>query len=153
MANLAQSINVLQALALTKDEKMILTPTYHVMEMYAVHQDAVMLPLEVSSPVYLSGSDTLKAISASASRDRQGITHISLVNIDPRHDQQLMIATPGATYTRVTSRVLAGGSVQDHNTFDEPARVAPREWDGARMEQGAIRVQLPPCSVVMLTLK
>ncbi|MEQ1677620.1 MAG: alpha-L-arabinofuranosidase C-terminal domain-containing protein, partial [Chitinophagaceae bacterium] len=82
IANLAQCINVLQAVILTKEEKMLLTPTYHVMEMYNVHQDALLLPLTVTSNDYTFGEKKLKAVSASASKDKNGVVHISLVNID-----------------------------------------------------------------------
>ncbi|HEY4967333.1 MAG TPA: alpha-L-arabinofuranosidase C-terminal domain-containing protein, partial [Puia sp.] len=72
MANLAQCVNVLQAVILTKEEKMILTPTYHVMEMYNVHQNALMLPLTITSNNYAFGEKNIKAVSASASKDSSG---------------------------------------------------------------------------------
>ena len=73
MANLAQTVNVLQAVILTNEEKMMLTPTYHVMEMYNVHQDATMIPLTVQSNDYVFNNEKLKAISASASKDANGV--------------------------------------------------------------------------------
>src|SRR5688572_19324846 len=82
MANLAQTINVLQAVILTNEEKMILTPTFHVMEMYNVHQDAKRIPLSLKTNDYTLGKEKLPAVSASASIDKNGVTHISLVNID-----------------------------------------------------------------------
>src|SRR6185295_12241166 len=82
MANLAQCINVLQAVILTNEEKLVLTPTYHVMEMYNVHQDAALIPLEIASNDYTMGDKKLKAVSASASRDKSGAVHISFTNID-----------------------------------------------------------------------
>ena len=57
MANLAQIVNVLQAVILTKEEKLVLTPTYHVMEMYNVHQDATMLPLTITTNSYQLGKE------------------------------------------------------------------------------------------------
>jgi alpha-N-arabinofuranosidase len=153
MANLAQTVNVLQAPVLTRAEGMILTPTYHVLEMYTVHHDAVMLPVEVNSNQYVAGKDTLKAISVSASRDRHGVTHMSLVNIDPGREQAVSITIRGSTFTGVSGRILVGNTIQDHNTFDAPSRVAPKEWQGARLEGATLRVPLPPCSVVVLTLK
>ncbi len=91
MANLAQCINVLQSVILTNEEKMILTPTYHVMEMYNVHQDALMIPLTVTSNDYVLGDKKLKAVSASASKDKNGAVHISLVNIDADNAQEITI--------------------------------------------------------------
>src|SRR3989337_1258680 len=87
MANLAQTINVLQAVILTDKEKMLLTPTYHVMEMYTVHHEARLLPLTVESETYSFNGKALKAVHASASIDTSGSVHISLVNIDAGKEQ------------------------------------------------------------------
>jgi len=119
MANLAQTVNVLQAVVLTDGEKMIVTPTYHVMEMYAVHHDAVMLPVEVPLSPYMFGKDTLSAISVSASRDREGVTHVSLVNIDHRQSRDVLLDAKGMSWKSVSGRILASKAVQDHNTFAE----------------------------------
>jgi alpha-N-arabinofuranosidase len=70
LANIAQIINVLQSMILTQGEQMIVTPTYNVFEMYKVHQDATNLPIEIASPAYRYGSDTIPTLSVSASRDR-----------------------------------------------------------------------------------
>lgn len=75
MDNLAQTLNVLQALVLTEAEKIILTPTYLVFEMYKIHQDATKLPLELQGPSYKYKDDNIPAISVSASRDNQGRIH------------------------------------------------------------------------------
>ncbi|MCX6902584.1 MAG: alpha-N-arabinofuranosidase, partial [Verrucomicrobia bacterium] len=83
MANIAQTINVLQAMILTDKAKMILTPTYHVFEMYAVHQDAKLLPTELQSNDYLMGPDKIPNVSASASRDKAGRIHVTLCNLNP----------------------------------------------------------------------
>ena len=45
MANIAQMINVLQAMILTDKEKMVLTPTYYVFKMYVPFQDATFVPV------------------------------------------------------------------------------------------------------------
>ena len=101
MANLAQTVNVLQAVILTEGEKMLLTPTYHVMEMYNVHQDATLLPLDLKCNQYVFNNEKLPAVSASASRDGQGITHISLVNIDAHANQEVTIELRGAKYSSI----------------------------------------------------
>jgi alpha-N-arabinofuranosidase len=153
MANLAQTVNVLQAVVLTEGERMIVTPTYHVMEMYTVHHDALLLPLSVRSAMYTLGEKSLPAVSVSASRDRSGTTHISLVNIDAGHAQDVVLESHGGAFSSVSGRVLSSGKVQDHNTFDDPARVKPVEFGGARIDGKTLHVQLPPCSVVVLALK
>jgi alpha-N-arabinofuranosidase len=152
MANLAQTINVLQAVILTKDEKMILTPTYHVMEMYNVHQDAKLLPLNITSNNYTVGTETLPAISGSASVDSLGRTHISLVNIDSKNSQEVTVAVNGTAFKSVAGRILASGSLQDHNSFTEPNKIRPTTFNGATLNGDNLRVVLPPFSVVVLSL-
>src|SRR5204863_6462168 len=107
MANLAQIINVLQAVILTNEEKMIVTPTYHVMEMYNVHQNAVMLPLTVTSNDYVFGDKKLPAVSASASKDKNGIVHISLVNIDAAKQQKITIDLGDTKPKNISGRILS----------------------------------------------
>jgi alpha-N-arabinofuranosidase len=91
MANLAQCVNVLQAVILTDKTKMLLTPTYYVMQMYSVHQDAKLLPLTINSPLYTFNGETLPALSASASKDKNGFVHVSLVNIDSKKENKIEI--------------------------------------------------------------
>lgn len=153
MANLAQTVNVLQAVVLTQGEKMILTPTYHVMEMYSVHQDAKRLPIELHSAPYIEGRDTLPAVYASASKDANGAIHISLVNIDAKKAQDVSVAFKDAGVKTVTGRILASPAVQDHNTFEEPAKVKPAVFTGAKLKGNQLGVSLPPCSVVVLELR
>ncbi len=153
MANLAQIINVLQAVILTREEKMILTPTYHVMEMYNVHQDATMLPVNLTSHDYQLGNEKLPAVSASASRDKNGVTHISLVNIDASKQQEVVINTIGANYKTMTGRMLTSGKIQDYNSFENPGKIVPSDFSGATMKNSTLTVKIPPFSVVVLALK
>lgn len=152
MANLAQTVNVLQAVILTDEEKMILTPTYHVMKMYTVHQDAKLLPITLKCNDYTFNGEKLPAISASASTDSLGRTHISLVNIDARNAQDVAITFFGADYKKVTGTILHSAKLQDHNTFDDPNRVKPAVFNGARLRGDELTVSLPPFSVVVLEL-
>jgi alpha-L-arabinofuranosidase len=153
MANLAQIINVLQAVILTEGNKMLLTPTYHVMEMYNVHQDALMLPLNIKSSDYVSGKDKLPALSASASRDKSGLTHISLVNIDAQKPQTLTIDLRGMKCSSVTGRILSSEKLQDHNNFENPEKVKPVSFKNATLKNNMLTVTLPAFSVVVLELK
>ena len=153
MANLAQTVNVLQAVVLTDKEKMILTPTYHVMEMYNVHQDATLLPLNITSNDYVYGQDKLKAISAAASKDSTGVTHISLVNIDPSIPQSIAIDVTGEKYKSISGRILTSAKLQDYNSFKEPTKIQPVSFNGAVLNSNTINITLPPFAVVVLTLK
>ncbi|HER09959.1 MAG TPA: alpha-N-arabinofuranosidase [Bacteroides sp.] len=153
MANIAQTINVLQALIFTEGDQMLVTPTYHIFDMYKVHHDAQLLPLSVDTPPYTFGDRSLPAISASASRDEDGKIHISLVNIDPGETRTLTVHLRGAAAKKVTGRILASEKMNSHNTFDEPNAVVPEKYTGARLDGDRIRMELPPRSVVVLELQ
>ncbi len=153
MANLAQIVNVLQAVILTNEEKIILTPTYHVMEMYNVHHDALMLPVEVASNKYIFGKDTLDAISISASKDKNGTTHISLVNIDASKMQTVTINVKGAKYKTMNGRMLSSAKLQDYNSFEKPSSIVPVTFKNATLTGDKLEVKMPPFSVVVLALK
>jgi alpha-L-arabinofuranosidase len=153
MANLAQAINVLQAVILTQGNKMLLTPTYHVMEMYNVHQDAKLLPLTIQSADYVVGGQKLAAISGSASVDSLGRTHVSLVNIDATKEQSVTLSIEGGKYSSLTGRILASGKLQDYNSFDNPNKIKPAVFNGASLSGSTLNVKLPPFSVVVLELK
>lgn len=152
MANLAQTVNVLQAVILTEGEKMLLTPTYHVLEMYNVHQDALLLPIDIRVNNYTFGTEKLPAVSVSASRNKAGKVHISLVNIDPNRSQEVSISLRGVAAKNVSGRILSSPKVQDHNTFDQPDRIKPVEFKGASISGDMLKLTLPPVSVVVLTL-
>ncbi len=152
-ANLAQTINVLQAVILTNEQRMILTPTYHVMEMYNVHQDAKLLPVQVSTEDYSLGAEKLPAISASASVDASGVTHVSLVNIDMARAHDVSVEFLGKEFKNVTGRMLKSSKPGDHNTFDDPGKVVPVEFKGAHLKGNVLQLSLPPVSVVVLELK
>jgi alpha-N-arabinofuranosidase len=153
MANLAQAVNVLQAVILTKEEKLILTPTYHVMEMYNVHQDAKLIPLTIKSNSYVFGKEKLPAISASASKDSNNLVHISLVNIDSKNAQEITINLEGGNLKTVGGRILASGKLQDHNSFEEPEKIKPAPFQGATLKGKTLTVKMPPFSVAVLELK
>jgi alpha-N-arabinofuranosidase len=155
MANLAQTINVLQAVILTKEEKMILTPTYHVMEMYNVHQDATLLPVQLQSPYYKMGNEQLKSVSASASINAAGEIHLTLVNIHATESQEVSIDLQSgkAVFNTITGRILTSKKLQDHNTFDNPRNIQPITYTGAILNNNILKAKLPPFSVVVLKVK
>jgi alpha-N-arabinofuranosidase len=152
MANLAQCINVLQSVILTAGNKIILTPTYHVMEMYNVHQDAVFVPIVMKSEDYVLGTEKLPAISASASKDKDGIMHISLVNIDPDHAHKVSLNLNGKKFKSVKGRILASAKVNDYNSFEDPEKITPKEFKGATLKDNAIAINMPSASVIVLAL-
>jgi alpha-N-arabinofuranosidase len=152
MANLAQTVNALQAVILTKDEKMILTPTYHVMEMYKVHQNALLMPVQVASEDFVLGDRKIKAVSVSASINELGKMHISLTNIDNKNGQKVAINLKGFKTKNVTGRILTSKKVQDHNTFDNPTKVTPKSYNKVTLLGTNLEVNMPPHSVIVLEL-
>ncbi|MFZ5496957.1 MAG: alpha-N-arabinofuranosidase [Verrucomicrobiota bacterium] len=152
MANIAQMVNVLQAVILTEKEKLLLTPTYHVFEMFKVHQGATSLKLDLQTPDYVFGAEKLPRVSASASRDAAGKVHLSLVNLHP-HDAVTLTATlEGVKSGAVTGRILTAGTMDAHNTFAAPDVVKPAAFTGAALADGKLTVELPAKSVVVLEL-
>ncbi|ASV29220.1 alpha-N-arabinofuranosidase [Maribacter cobaltidurans] len=150
MANLAQTVNVLQAVILTDKEKMILTPTYHVMNMYKVHQDAKLIPLSFESPEYTYEGESLPAINASASIDDAGKIHLSIVNIDAHKENTVTIDLNALGVKKITGEILMSDKLQDHNTFDNPNKIEPKEYKGFTFKKGVLEVELPAFSVIVL---
>jgi alpha-N-arabinofuranosidase len=132
---------------------MLLTPTYHVFDLYQVHQDAQLLPLQFTSPDYVMGNDKVPALNASASKDAKGAVHISLVNLDTKKTLKLETALPGVTWKSVSGRILTSANVNDYNSFDNPNKVKLGGFSGAKKRGGNLAVELPPQSVVVLELK
>ncbi len=153
VANLAQCVNVLQAVILTNKEKMILTPTYHVMEMYKVHQNATLLPLTITSNDYILDGQKLPAISSSASKDSTGTIHISLVNIDPTHAQKITLNIGTEKLSGTTGRILTSKKLQDYNSFADPEKIKPAIFKDFALDKNTITITLPATSVVVLTVK
>ena len=154
MANIAQVVNVLQSMILTKDDRMVLTPTYYVFKMYRVHQDATYLPLELDcATVDVRDGRRLPLLSATASRDKEGRVHISLSNVDLNEAQEVTVHLPGITARKAVGEVLTAEHVTDCNTFDQPDRVRPVPFKDTKIEKGVLRLTLPAKSIVTLELQ
>ncbi|HUD90427.1 MAG TPA: alpha-N-arabinofuranosidase [Sphingobium sp.] len=152
MTNIAQMINVLQAMILTKDDQMVLTPTYHVFDMYKPFQDATFLPLDLTSPWYNKDQWTVPVVSAAAARDKTGAVHVALTNTDPNRPVTVTAKLEGVAASAIDGRILTAPDVQSHNDFGSPDLVRPVVFRNAVMSGDTLTVTLPPHSVVMLTL-
>ncbi|MCU0787008.1 MAG: alpha-N-arabinofuranosidase [Verrucomicrobia bacterium] len=153
MANIAQTVNVLQSMILTDKERMLVTPTYHVFEMFTVHHDARLLPTELACGDYGSGGDTIPSVNVSASRNKAGVVHVTLCNLNPNTAVNLACRVPGLKPGSVSGRVLTAPEMNTHNTFDAPDAVQPVSFDGARITGDGFAATLPAKSVVVLELK
>lgn len=155
MANIAQIVNVLQSMILTNDKgQMALTPTYHVFKMYIPHQDATNIPLELTcDKMDVRDNRTLPMISATASKNKDGVVHISLSNVDLDNAQDVTIDISALKAKAVTGQMLTAKNMTDHNTFENPNLVKPEEFKGAKINKGTLQVKLPAKSIVTLTLQ
>ncbi|WP_329959242.1 alpha-N-arabinofuranosidase [Sphingomonas sp. Leaf21] len=152
-ANIAQMVNVLQAMILVDGARMVKTPTYWVFDMYKDYQDATVLPVDVQSRWYNKDQWVMKAISASAVRDKAGVVHVGLTNVDPNQAATVSVKLDGLNAAQVSGRILTGATMDAHNTFDAPNQIAPQPFQGASLSGGLLTVQIPAKSVVMLDLR
>ncbi len=148
MANIAQAVNVLQAVVLTDGTKMILTPTYHVMNMYKVHQDAQLLKTTVENVDYALGEDSMPAITASASVAADGKKHLSVTNVD--YTKAYTVTINGITAKKVVGQLIDSANAQDYNDFDDPEKITIEEFKGIKNKKGVLQIEIPAHSVVML---
>ncbi len=154
MANIAQTVNVLQAMILTDQEKMLRTPTYWVFEMLKVHQGGTSLPIELQSPDYIFGQEKIPMVSASATRaaDKSAV-HLSLANTSPSQAVTLSVKLAGFAPRTVAGRVLTAPAINALNSFAAPNAVQPAAFGGASLKGETLDLALPAKSVVVLTLQ
>ena len=169
MANIAQVVNVLQSMILTDQEgtgHIVLTPSYHVFQMYTPFQDATFLPLDIESEsikvskAYFkekvnkdTGERTLPLLSASAAKAKDGSIVIALANVSLDKSQTLDITLEGCAAKHVTGRILTAKNVADFNDFQHPTRVVPADFTDAKLKKNVLTVKLPAKSIVVVTLK
>lgn len=153
MANIAQTINVLQAVILTKDEKIVLTPTYWVYYLYKDHQDATLIPVKFNANKIKYQGGEMDAISVSASRNAEGKINITLVNIDPNKAQSIAGVLNGVNAKKVSGKILSSSKVSNYNTFETPNAVTVKEFNGAKVNGGQLSVSLPAGSIVQLEIQ
>ncbi|WP_230208176.1 alpha-N-arabinofuranosidase [Microlunatus sp. Gsoil 973] len=156
MANIAQTVNVLQAMILTDDGPdgaLVLTPTYHVFEMNKGHQDAHRLPTHIveGPQARPAGGYQVDLLSASAS-SKDGRALISLTNVDASNEASIVLDLRGREIRGATGRLLTSGALQDHNTPDGPDQVSPTQWQAVDDHPRGLQVTLPPHSFATVEL-
>lgn len=150
MANIAQMVNVLQAVILTEGEKMILTPTYHVFNMYKHHQDNELLESSIeTTQIGIEDQWKVPNLTESVSRDKDGKIHITLTNLSVTDNYEVESIVVDKAITAVKGTILTG-ETNDHNTFDEPEKVKTKEFTDFKTEGDRIIINLPKCSVLHL---
>ncbi len=154
MANIAQVVNVLQSMILTNDKQMVLTPTYHVFEMYKGFQDATYLPLDLTcDSMSVRGDRKIPLVSTSAAKEKNGNIIISLANVSLKNSEDLTINLQGANVQKVTGRILTSKNITDFNDFDHPNVVEPTDFNNVKIKKGELKLKVPAKSIVVLELK
>ena len=148
MANIAQTVNVLQSVLLTDGPRMVRTPTYYAFLLYLPFQGATALPVQLS--VANRGSSD-RTIDVAAARATDGQLHVALVNVDPDEGAKVELSLPRGG-KRVTGQIVTALQMDSRNRFGEAEEVRPRSFDGARWESGRLAVTMPAKSVVVLTI-
>lgn len=151
-ANIAQMVNVLQAMILTKEEKMVLTPTYHVHKMYLPFQEATVLPVTFDAGEYRHGDLVLPRVDAVAVKATDGKTYVSLVNVDPNRPAEFSISIPGVRAKGAKGEVLTAPKVNSINSFEAPNVVVPTAISGT-VKTGAITIKLPAKAVAVVQVQ
>jgi alpha-N-arabinofuranosidase len=147
LAAIAQMVNVLQAMILTDKEKMLLTPTYHVFDMYQPFMGAVPYAAQVSGPSYSAGGKSLPMVDVSAARDKNGKLVLAIVNTNPDHAVQVVTNLTGSAH----GRILSAFAMDAHNTFAQPNLVHPVAFNSST-EGGKMSFDMPAKSVAVVTV-
>ncbi len=151
-ANIAQMINVLQAMILTNGAQMLLTPTYHVFRMYIPFQDATFIPVTFDAGRYVAGGVTLPRLDAIAARDAAGRLWLEVTNIDPKQPAEIVATVAGVRASSASGSTLTASSVDSVNSFEAPHTVEPRPLTAA-VQDGRVMLRVPPKSVTVVSLQ
>ena len=153
MANIAQAINVLQSVVLTKDDKLVKTPTFYVFKMYKVHHDAVLLPTEIDCMNYAFNDQEIPQISATASK-KEGKVHITITNVNPNEEAKINIVLDGnENYHVISSEIITADTMNAYNDFGQEERVNMQTFDNYKQKKENIAVTMPSKSIILLTLE
>jgi len=152
MANIAQMINVLQAMIMTDKEKMVLTPTYYVFKMYVPFQDATFVPVTFNAGRYMHAEVTLPRIDAIAARDTTGKLWLELTNLDPNQSTEIQVNLRGISAKSVVGETLTAPKVDSVNSFETPNTVVPKPV-AARVQGNMVSLKLDPKSVTVISLE
>jgi alpha-N-arabinofuranosidase len=152
MANIAQMINVLQAMILTDKERMVLTPTYYVYKMYVPFQDATFVPVTFDAGTYTRGEITLPRVDATAAKDKAGKLWLEITNVDPNRPVEMEVSLAGVSAKSAAGETLTAPKVDSVNTFDAPNTVVPKPFS-AKAQDGKLSLRLDPKSVTVISVE
>lgn len=152
MANIAQVANVLQSIIITDKDKMVLTPTYYVFDMYKVHQNAMLVSSKVESPQFMFDNQGIAAINASASIDQDGKMHVTICNTDLYNEYKTHCTIKGFIPKHLTGTILNDKEMNAHNTFENPNVLNIRPFTDFSIESSQVEVTIPAKSVIAIEI-
>ena len=152
MANIAQMINVLQAMIITDKEKMVLTPTYYVFKMYVPFQDATFVPVAFNAGSYRHDDVTLPRVDAIAAKDTNGKLWVEITNVDPGQAVEVEATLKGFRAKSAAGETLTAPKVDSVNTFKEPDTVAPKPVS-VEIEGSKLKLHLAPKSITVISVQ
>jgi alpha-N-arabinofuranosidase len=151
-ANIAQMINVLQAMILTDKEKMVLTPTYYVFKMYVPFQDATFVPVTFDAGTYKQGEVSLPRIDAIAAKDPSGKLWLEITNVDANQSADIEVNVSATSAKSASGQTLTAPKVDSINTFDSPKLVVPKPISG-KVQGGKLTLSVEPKSVTVVSIE
>ncbi len=151
-ANIAQMVNVLQAMVLTDGPRMVLTPTYHVFHMYVPFQNATFVPLELNAGTYTQGDVTLPRLDAIAAKDATGKLRVAITNVDPNAPADVELSLAGFAPKSAAGETVTAPKVDSVNSFEAPGTVVPRPVT-ATVRDGKVALRLDPKSVTVISVE
>ena len=152
MANIAQTINVLQSVILTRDDEMVLTPTYYVFKMFSVHQDAKSVPANVKTGKYEMDGESVPTVNVSASA-KDGVVSITLCNLNPNQSESVELSVPGGEYSAASGQIITAKTMNAYNDFGKDELVSINDFEVGKPKNGKLQLELPSKSVVLVQLK
>jgi len=152
MANIAQMINVLQAMILTDHEKLVLTPTYYVFKMYLPFQDARFLPVAINAGAYAHGGISLPRLDAIAAKGTDGKVVLEITNLDAENPAVIDADLAGVMAKSAQAETLTAAAVDSINTFESPNAVVPKPM-AVRLQNGRLSLTVEPRSVTVVAVE
>lgn len=154
MTNIAQTVNVLQAMLLTKDEMLVKTPSFYVFKMYKVHHDATLLPIEINPENYSLGQEEIPALSATASKDAAGKIHLTISNLNPGKSLEVTCDMKGAEELDfVKGSIITGEQINSYNDFGKEETVSLKDFSEIEVDKNMVSFKIPAKSIIMVELE
>ena len=154
MANIAQTVNVLQAMVLTNPTQLIKTPTFYVFKMYKVHFDALMLPVEVNAEKYGDKENDFSTLSVSASKNDKNEINITIANVTHDRDLPTLINLEGyESFSVKNSEIITSEEMNGYNDFGKDEKINISKFNGIEKANNGLQIEIPSKSVLLITIQ